>query len=411
MLGCDVKRRAYLAGASTVVGAVAGCVSFGTRTGRVTDERLDAPGTTETESTTAAPWVADPVELPVPESELFRAAPKDSIPAIVDPVFGSDWSSVSYEIEKRDGRVSVMEPRLVGSDEVLGVERDGVARAYPLKVLDWHEVVNDVFDGPRVVTYCPVCRSGVVADRRVAGAVRTFGVSGLLFRANLVLYDDSSESLWGQLVGQAIRGPLTGERLDVGASTVTTWWAWQETHPDTEVLLPPPISDTVLGDVRVNYDVDVYSRVRDIAERYPEYGPLGELDWGDTRLQRRAVVIGVVDGEDATAYPLSAVQSAGPINDTVGDRRVVVALGRDRTLYAYDRTVSETTLRFAEPTSEEDASGPLVAADGSRWRVDTGVAIDGPHEGRQLTSAAAGSQLYWAAWLHAHPGSSVYGFE
>jgi len=361
---------------------------------------------TTTSVTDSEPWQPEEVSLPVSEAALYRAAPRDAIPAITEPVFGPDWSGVSYEIEDREGGSFEASPRLSGEDEVLGVRRDGMARAYPLKVLDWHEVVNDAFDRPLAVTYCPVCRSGVVAGRRVGGAVRTFGVSGFLFRANLVLYDERSESLWGQLRAQAIRGPLTGTRLDVVPSTVTTWRAWRESHPGTEVLLPPPFSDTVLGEVRFNYEINLYERTREIAERYPEYGALGELEWGDARLRRRAIVVGVVDGGEARAYPLSAVASEGVVTDVVGDRPVVVAVGRDRTLYAYDRRVDGGVLEFA--TADGDG---LMRGGGSRWRVATGEAVDGPHEGTRLSVAAERSQLYWAAWLQTHPESTVYGLD
>jgi hypothetical protein len=378
-------------------------VSFGRESGG---------GSTGVPSTRAATGAAteaggvEPVEVPVSDDELYRAAPRDAIPAIVDPEFGADWSGVAYEIPDRSGGSFVASPELAPEDEVLGVVVDGVARAYPLQLLDWHEAVNDDLGGPLLASYCPVCRSGVVVDREVAGAVRRFGVSGFLYRANLVLYDDVSESLWSQLAARAIQGPLAGTRLDVRPSTVTTWRAWRETHPDTDVLLPPPFSGTVLGEVRFNYEIDIYGRVRDIAETYPDYGPLGALEWGDARLRRRAVVIGVVDDGDARAYPVSAVEYDAPINDVVGDQPVVVGIGRDRTLYAYDRRVDGRTLRFRQTPDVG-----VVRAAGSRWRVTTGEALDGPYAGQQLTSAAEGSQLYWAAWLQFHSDTTVYGID
>jgi hypothetical protein len=326
--------------------------------------------------------------------------------SIVDPEFGSDWRDVEYETEDRNDGSCVVSPELGVDDEVLGMAVDGAVRAYPLKVLDWHEAVNDDVGSGVAVTYCPVCRSGVVADRDVAGRARTFGVSGLLFRANLVLYDDASGSLWSQLAARAIQGELTGERLELLPSSVTTWGAWQDAHPDTEVLLPPPFSGTVLGEVRYNYEIDVYGRVRDIAERYPDYGPLGSLEWGDARLRRRAVVVGVEHDGVARAYSLSAVGHDHPVNDAVAGRPVVVSVGRDRTLYAYDRRLDGSTLRFRDAGSDG-----VLRAGGSRWRVETGDALDGPFEGRRLESVADGSQLYWAAWLQFHPDTTVYGVD
>jgi len=332
---------------------------------------------------------ADP-ELPVPESDLVRAAPTDAIPAIVDPVFGSDWSDLE-----------AVNSSLAGGDEVLGVVRDGRPRAYPLKLLDRHEVVNDHLGGPLLVTYCPVCRSGVVAERRVAGAVRTFGVSGHLYRANLVLYDEESGSHWSQLLATAIRGPLTGTELALLPSRTTAWREWRGEYPETEVLRPPPESGTVVGPTAINYDLDVYGRHRTIAERYPDHGPLGDLEWSDTRLRRRTVVIGIATDGAARAYPRREVEWNEPINDIVGDVPVVVALA-DGTLVAYDRRVDGGTLRV-------EADDGALAGGGSRWDPLTGQATEGPHAGRTLRDVAPVGGLYWAAWLKVRPETEVYG--
>lgn len=342
------------------------------------------------------PLLAD-VSLPVPESDLDQAAPRDGIPAIVDPVFDASWR----EAERDLATEAYPSPSLSPDERVIGVSRDGHTRAYPLKLLARHEVVNDTLGGPLLITYCPICRSGLVADRRVDGGARTFGVSGYLFQANLVLYDQQTGSLWSQLLATAIRGPATGTELTLVGSTTATWEAWRAEHPDTEVLLPPPVSGTVVGEVAVNYDIDPYADQEAVTERYPEYGPLGELKWSDTRLPRRAEVIGVSHDGEAVAYPRDQVRWNGPINDTVGGRRVVVALADDSTLVAYDRRVDGETLRFT-------GGNETLRAGGSRWRALTGAAMDGPHEGTTLESAADVSGLYWAAWFKFNPETTVY---
>jgi hypothetical protein len=108
----------------------------------------------------------------------------------------------------------------------------------------------------------------------------------------------------------------------------------------------------------------------------------------------------------ARAYSLSAVGHDHPVNDAVAGRPVVVSVGRDRTLYAYDRRLDGSTLRFRDAGSDG-----VLRAGGSRWRVETGDALDGPFEGRRLESVADGSQLYWAAWLQFHPDTTVYGVD
>ncbi len=394
------RRRLLGALAAGALGSVAGCNS---PSADASDRTATGQPTSTGERTSGRP-PADPISLPVPEEDLVRAAPKDAIPAITDPVFGEDWSGIEYDVEHEQGTYTHT-PRLEFEDEVLGVVRDGQVRAYPLRLLDWHEVVNDEFGAPVLVTYCPVCNSGLVADRRVDGEAAQFGVSGYLYRANLVMYEDRTDSLWSQLLATAIRGDATGTELAQYPSTLTTWGRWAGAHDDTEVLLPPPVSDTVLGDVRFNYNLDIYGRKEDIAERYPGTGPLGEQEWRDNRLQRRAVVLGVAADGEAVAYPLREVNAHGPIEDEVGGRPVVVARAPDDTLVSYDRRLDGETLSFSEG---EDWH---LRAGGSRFRAIDGVAVDGPYEGRRLTAIEGATQLFWAAWLKFHPETTVYGID
>jgi hypothetical protein len=384
-----MRRRAYLAALAAGT-ALAGCQGAlrgdGNATGSATPTLAPPP-------TSGA---AGETELPVPDSALQRGAPKDAIPAITDPEFAADWSDV---VERSQQYASPLPEGLALSDDdaVIGVERDGRARAYPLRVLNWHEVVNDDFGGPLLVTYCPLCGSAVTAERTVGGRPATFGVSGLLYRADLVMYDAATESLWSQILAQAIQGPRTGERLSLTPSSLTTWGAWREGHPDTEVLLPPPVSNTVAGRVRRRYAVDPYRGY----ERSRRIGTGGREEGG--RLHPKTQVVGVTAGDVSRAYPLPAVREAGAVNDTVGDLPVVViaADGNDR-LYAYERRVDGTVLPF------EEADGRLVAG-GSRWAMATGTAVDGPFEGTTLARANDRSPMFWFAWRDFNPETEVYG--
>jgi len=398
-----MNRRQYLAALGGVVAGtagVAGAVRYAGNTGSTDAEGpASVSGNNSDESgSVGSPAEPDARSEAVPDEELNRAAPRDGIPAIVDPVFAQSWETdVAGE--------AVAGLTLRTDDEVIGIERNGNARAYPLKLLRRHEVVNDRLDGPQLITYCPVCDAGLVTDRAVAGEIRTFGVSGYLYRANLVLYDEESGSLWSQLAARAIQGPLTGTRLDRTGSAITTWGDWQAAAPDTSVLVPPPASDTVVGPVSFNYNLDFYGRRERITDRYPDHGPLGELEWTDTRLQRRTVVIGVSTDGAARAYAERDLRGGDPINDTVGSLPVLVtatAAGRPR---AYVRRVDGTRLTF-----ETTEAGELVAG-GSRWSRLRGVALDGPHEGTQLSVAPGRGPLYWAAWLAFNPESTVYGVD
>jgi hypothetical protein len=165
---------------------------------------------------------------------------KDAMPAMVDPEILTIAESEALERQLRKTHQGKL---LVDSDRVIGVTIGDEARAYPLKTLNWHEVVNDTLGGvPIVVTYHPLCDSAVVFDRRVNDEVREFHVSGLLYESNLVMFDaqedPSQESLWCQLQFRAIAGPAAeaGATLVVLPAVVTTWGAWHAQYPETTIL-------------------------------------------------------------------------------------------------------------------------------------------------------------------------------
>jgi hypothetical protein len=331
------------------------------------------------------------LSLPVERSELTRGAGKDAIPAITDPVFGDDWSGYSSDLHGA--------ARLADDDTVIGVARAGGARAYPLKVLNWHEIVNDTLGGPLLVTYCPLCGSALTAVRTVNGQETTFGVSGFLYRNDLVMYDQATDSLWSQVAATAINGSQTGTTLELVPSSLTTWGEWQDAHPETAVLRPPPESDTVAADSGVrDYSrnpYDGYEKTRRIGLSYSGFE--------DDRLHPKTTVVGVGHDGKAVAYPLSAVRDAGVVNDTVGGLPVVVAATAAGSLVAYERRVD------GERRSFERAGENHLEAGGSRWRLTTGVAVGGPHEGTTLAQANDASPMFFFAWKDFHPETAVYG--
>jgi hypothetical protein len=396
-----MNRREYLAALAAASSALAGCSTGSDGTGGETDDgygfvESQTPPTTTTRESAIGP--GGDVELPLPESALSRGAPKDAIPAIIDPVFGENWNGIELEVSGAFGTTQTIRPRLQDGDEVIGVERDGEARAYPLRILNWHEVVNDTFAGPLLVTYCPLCGSGVTAERTVDGEETRFGVSGLLWNSDLVMYDEKTDSLWSQILGQAVRGPKTGTRLSLVPSTLTTWNEWQKSHDDTEVLLPPPKSKAIGGGTR-DYSRDPYGGY----SRSKRIG-IGNNDFDDDRLHPKAIVIGVSHDGESTAYPISVLSSERVLNDDVGGLPVVAAAGADESLFAYERTVDGETLTF-----EPGETKQYMVAGGSRWEIATGNAVDGPHEGTKLVRANDQTQLFWFAWLDFHPNTDLYG--
>jgi len=184
------------------------------------------------------------------------------------------------------------------NDRVLGVESNGVERAYPIRILNYHEIVNDTLGGqPIVITYCPLCGSGMAFDSTINGKRLEFGVSGLLYNSDVLLYDRQSGSLWSQIARTAVTGKMKGTRLDPIRVSHTTWRDWQTRHPDTEVL------STRTG-FRRNYKVDPY----------PNYGRNGRLYFPvaeeNRRYPRKSIVMGLeIDGR-FKAYPFKELKKS-----------------------------------------------------------------------------------------------------
>jgi len=165
----------------------------------------------------------------IPDNEILSGGPgKDDIPSIDDPKF-----------------VSVSEATFLEDDDFgIGIVHKGGSRFYPFQILVWHEIVNDTLplnvskDGfPIAVTYCPLCRTGVTYERIMDGDAVEFGVSGKLWKSNLLMYNRSKpESLWSQVLGRAVKGRHTGERLTIYPSDTVKFSEWVEAHPDTQVL-------------------------------------------------------------------------------------------------------------------------------------------------------------------------------
>jgi len=158
----------------------------------------------------------------IPVGEILAGGPpKDGIPALSDPDL-IDAEAASY---------------LKPDDRVIGVTMDGISRAYPIAILNWHEIVNDTINGQRyAVTFCPLCGTAVAFYSDIAGSTTDFGVSGLLYNSDVLLYDRETESLWSQIMSQAVAGKLVGEKLKAFPVSHTTWRDWVKQHPGTQVL-------------------------------------------------------------------------------------------------------------------------------------------------------------------------------
>ena len=169
-------------------------------------------------------WKTDFSKTEVPFDEILSGGPpRDGIPSIDEPMF-KPVSEVSDYADR---------------EPVIALVMDGVARAYPLSVLTWHEIVNDtIADKPVAVTYCPLCNASIVFDRTVDGRVLDFGTTGLLRKSDLVMYDRQTETWWQQFTGAGIVGEMAGTELDMIPSRVVAFADFKTRHPDGEVLVP-----------------------------------------------------------------------------------------------------------------------------------------------------------------------------
>jgi len=244
---------------------------------------------------TAEAGVFDLSRSSVPREEIFSGGPpKDGIPALTDPAVASA-DEATY---------------LRPNDRVLGVVIGAQARAYPIRILNWHEVVNDRLSGmPIAVTYCPLCGTGMVFRAGQPGRRVLFGVSGLLYNSDVLLYDRETESLWSQLKMEAVTGPRLGERLEWFATQHTTWQAWRTAHPQTDIL-------SLNTGYRRDYDRDPYAGYAGSSRlMFP-------VRHQDDRLASKAWAAGVfVDGQPK-AYPLQRLPSGRMLEDRIGGQTI-----------------------------------------------------------------------------------------
>lgn len=273
----------------------------------------------------------------LPVEEIYRGGPpKDGIPSIDKPLFLSADQMF----------------KLNPNDMVLGITNGTDSKAYPISILNWHEVVNDYLgDMPTLVTYCPLCGSGMVFERTFNGQVLDFGVSGLLYNSDVLLFDRQTESLWSQIKKQAVTGAKQGLQLQPLVVQHTSWARWKKSHPNTQVLS----FDT--GYVR-QYSSNPYDGYEEIS------ATLFPVKFRAEGFHPKQRVVGIDINGQSKAWPLIELAKADqPLRDYVGGKEVVVHYHR----------ASQTA-----------------------WIDDA--------QGKELPSVT----LFWFAWAAFHDNTSVY---
>lgn len=273
----------------------------------------------------------------VPADEILAGGPpRDGIPSIDRPRYTSAAEATFLQDD----------------DRVLGISRNGNSRAYPVAILNWHEIVNDRLGAEAItVTWCPLCGTGIAYRAGQDGEELEFGVSGLLYNSDMLLYDRSTHSLWSQITRQAISGPLQGRRLEPVALEHTRWADWRRRHPRTEVL---SIETGYRRDYRSN-PYHGYEQSRRLWFQVAQQ---------DMRYHPKERVLGVeIDGQ-YRAYPfVELAQTDGRVEETFSGSRLIVTYDRDN--------------QSARATLENGVLLPAVTA-------------------------------YWFAWYAFHPDTTVY---
>ena len=219
------------------------------------------------------------------------------------------------------------------------IDVNGDVRAFPVEIMLWHEVVNDVVGGvPVLVTYCPLCNTAIAFDRRLGGMTLSFGTSGILRNSDLVMYDHQTESVWQQVGGKALIGDLVGATLPLIPSGIVSWAQFRDAFPEGLVLARPDLRNT--PGAGIPYGTTPYTGYDDLAaERDVRRLFRGELD---DRLRFADRVVGLTINGEAVAYPFRVLAGEPVIADVVGGEAVVV-VWTPGAVSVLDKTVIETS--------------------------------------------------------------------
>ena len=311
------------------------------------------------------PWTSDPETMRIRLEEItWGGVEVDGIPSLDDP----ELIAAAQADYLRD------------DDLVFGVEINGDARAYPLRIMGWHEMFNETIGGvPVALAYCTLCGAGILFETQVEGRPEplVFGSSGFLYRSNKLMFDRQTDSLWNQFTGEPVVGPLVGSgiKLKIRPVTITSWGRWRALKPGTRVLSLETGHSRDYGSGAVYRDYFASPKLM-----FPAL-----VD--QTRLKQKDYVFGIRSFGAAKAWPVAAFGAGRVINDRVGQQEVVlVGDARTRSVRAY----ASDGRRFEASVDRGRLSGP-----GGLWRLEE-EALVGP-DGSRLPRVP-GHIAYWFAW-------------
>lgn len=325
----------------------------------------------------------------IPEREVFDggAGGPDGIPSIDNPKF-APVSEIGFIPDDR---------------KVLGIKIGDEVRAYPHQILDWHEIVNDqIGETTFALTFCPLTGTGICWNRTIDGQTTEFGVSGLIFRNNLVPYDRTTDSRWSQMQMRGVRGDHSGKNIETIDMIETTWKTWKLMYPDSKVLT----TDTGFNR---NYQGFAYGSTYSTNHS----SILFPVKNHDNRLENKVLVHGVIADETADenatvrVYELRKFgEGVTVIQDQLGDDNIVLVGSSDLDFAAsFESVLADSIQLTLEPVQN---ALPVVMEDqeGNKWDV-FGYAVEGPRQGEQLqpTKSYTG---YWFGWADFFSGLEIY---
>jgi hypothetical protein len=349
-------------------------------------------------------WNTDTTLNNIDISELMVVLPRGSFTVLNYPKF----------ISRAEG----LESFLV-KEPVLSVETNGTAKAYPLNMMSVHEIANDTLAGvPILATFCPLCNSGIVFDRRLKykgkDFLLEFEVSGMLRKSDMVMADKETETWWQQLVGKGIVGTLAGAELSVIPSLVISVGEFFNRFPNGKILS----KKSGVPNAEANYGINYYQNYDDPDNK--PYNRFFSPDDVDPRLPAMERIVDVRSAGEFKVYPFSAVEKSGVINDEFNGKNVVL-LYQPGTISVLDekeiknsKDVGMVTVFNAVLDGEvlrfKKSDGKFIDMNtNSVWDI-TGRCIEGILEGKDLQIEPHGNHFAFA-WLSFHPDTKIYGID
>lgn len=313
----------------------------------------------------------------IPISEVKDGGPgKDGIPSIDNPNF-TTANNTSF---------------LNDNDLVVGIVKDNQAKAYPHIVLDWHEVVNDEINNTFItLNYCPLTGTAFAWESISNGTKTTFGVSGLLYNANLILYDRNTGSNWSQLRLECVNGQLINNKPKLMNVVETNWKTWRTLYPNTEVLT------TQTGFSRT-YGTSPYGDYATNNNRF-----IFTPSITNSALPNKDRVYAIIDGNESKVYQFSNFNNGHIIRDTFNGANYLI-VGNEDLIYGFKLSGDHENLTFEYDFSDSEAF--FKDNEGNKWSI-FGKAIEGPREGETLLGAKSVIS-YWFAIAAFYPNPEIY---